>query len=134
MHEISVGSAAAGRRGSLGIWREDNCTLPVLHCTEVSQQTDAKGHQQPPSFVTGAAGLAPIADELLTCARLSQSSRVSHANARQVLPSKRPCRPASVAPAMGQFRTLALQNVEPSLLTRQETRRTRAERDEPHPF
>src|SRR6202521_706195 len=59
------------------------------------------GHQQPPSFVTGAADLAPIADELLTCARLSQSSRVSHANARQVLPSKRPCRPASVAPAMG---------------------------------
>src|ERR1700675_3422229 len=44
-----------------------------------------------PRFVAGTAGLAPIADELLTCARLSQSSRVSYANARQVLPSKRPC-------------------------------------------
>jgi hypothetical protein len=62
------------------------------------------GHQQPPSFVAGTAGLASIADELLTCARLSQTSRVSHANARQVLPSKRPCRAAAVARAMGQLR------------------------------
>jgi hypothetical protein len=61
--------------------------------------------------VTGATGPPSIADELLACVRLSQSSRVIGGNARQVLSSKRQCRAAAVARAMGQIRTLALQKI-----------------------
>jgi hypothetical protein len=43
-----------------------SCTLPVLHCTDDSQQTVEKGHSRPNWAMRAMSGLPPLATELRT--------------------------------------------------------------------
>src|SRR5712691_9881135 len=72
---------------------------PTVHCLlEVGYAQGGVGHQEPPSFVVGTAGLASIADAVEAWRPSTVRPRPLQ---RRVLPSNRPPRRAAVISAAG---------------------------------